>query len=328
MASHLIVLLAAALCCTLSAPCSAQWKGDGTQRWEASVPYEPLVSLPEYHTDMPLDCMVAYIVLDSVARTLEDGAYIRNFPQKTSLDTLKVLARFFYALYDYDPMLIKRYISHSYEKINDSLHTFKTYPVHLHTGFVQSVLGVRTLGAAFTMLLQSHFIVKAKVIDVRKGMDTSYNQREWVNVACQVLDTIKGSRLPNMCNSEHSTPGSGRKTQDVAPWESRHCIVYGHSQRLATGGLNNSPGAMQGEIVIPEIGDQVYLFLLVGHEFDYLSISPLNEYDVNGGIFVIEEGEVLDTGNFWGLGVTPEEADFRALLDQKIAEIKSWWIQP
>ena len=328
MKTLLTTLAAITICLVTPSLCHAQWKGDGTQRWESSVPYEPLTSLPEYHTDMPLDCMVAYIVMDSVARSMSDYSYIRDFPRKTSLDTLKVLARFFYALYDYDPILVERYIRHTNEKVRDSVNSFATYPVHLLTGFELATRSVHRLGQDYSMLIKSDLIVRAQVVDIRRGVDVTYldSPSDWVNVACEVLDTIKGKRLPNTCVEGFRPAESGHQTQEVAPWQTGHCLIYGHNTNLPAGELLTGVHGSPNKVIQPEIGDIVYLFLSVGHEFNTITIRPQNAYDITGGVFVIKNGKVQDVGNLWGLGTTPDEESFRSNLDQKIDEIKSWWI--
>ena len=332
MKTLLTTLTTITICLVTSSLCHAQWKGDGTQRWESSVPYEPLTTLPQLHSDMPLDCMLAYIVMDSVARSIAevDYEFIRNYPAKTTLDTFKVMARFFYALYDYDPILSYRYIISSNQAVrNNPEHFYQSYPVHLLTGFRLALrFHQKNIGVDKTLLLNSDLIVRVQVLDKVSGIDTSYasSQREWVNYVCQVLDTIKGMHLPQTCSNGWEATQSGHQTQDVAPLPDGHCLIYGHAEHLPSGELTYGLSSSSAEVVQPVVGDIVYLFLAVGHEFDYLTIRPQNGFDKTGGVFIVRDGKVQDIGNFWGLGTTPDETTFCTNLDQKIDEIKSWWI--
>ncbi len=309
----------------------SQWRGDGTQRYEAGVPYVPLSTLPELHTDMPLDCMVAYIAMDSIARTISDYEMIREFPARTSLDTLRLLARYYYALYDYDPLLIKRYINHTYDKINDSVHNYMTFPVNGHTGVRSAVRGRAAFSDSHRMLLFPGFVVRARVIEVKDGIDSTYNDNKtaWVNVACQVLDTIKGMHLPSNCALTGSNSGKNSPRIESASLPIQSCLIYGHPRWWTGKSIESNPfelSTMDRTIVRPEVDDVVYLFLTMLFSTDQIIIVPDNSYEPTGGIFVVKDGKVQDKGDFWGLGTEPTEADFRANLEQKISEIKSWWI--
>ncbi len=302
----------------------AQWRGDGTQRCEAGVPYVPLSTLPELRTDMPLDCMVAYIAMDSIARTLThaDRGYIRSFPLNTSLDTFRVLARFYYAAYDYDPVLLRRYLRHTYDKINDSVHNYTAFPVYLHAGIERAS---RTrLSQEFCLLIQASIIVKARVVEIRRGEDSTHAApKSWVNFACEVTDRFKGLKLPENCINESSVSNlsGGDHRQSVVI--SGDCLVYGHMEGQTAGRLSLIPMS-EGTIVEPTVGDEVYLFLMVGIDDNWIRVTPQNTCEESGGVFIVKDGKVQDKGDFWGLGTEPTEADFRANLEQKISEIKSW----
>ena len=72
---------------------SAQWYNDGPLRSESRIPTPGLPIVPEYHSDMSLDCIVAYIAMDSLTHSV-DRQYIRSFLRRTSIDTLRVMSRF------------------------------------------------------------------------------------------------------------------------------------------------------------------------------------------------------------------------------------------
>ncbi len=324
----LLLLVLLTLHVGFNTPACAQWRGDGTQRTEAGVPYVPLTTMPEYHTDMPLDCMAAYIVLDSVARTFThyDADMIGNYPRMTTLDTFRVLARYYYALHDYDPVLVKRYFASSRRSILDGNSGYGTYPVLLHTGMVRTLIGDGRLGPRYTVLLAAAYVVRARVMEVRSGTDSAYGARltQWSNVACEVLDTIKGMHLPNWCDVGGAEDAPDGQTPPPAP---PHCIIYGHPDWW-TGRMAYPDG--KSRIEVPQPGDELYLFLQVGRgcNGECIMFTPHNTHDTNGGVFPIVDGMVLDKGNFWGLGTLAPEAEFRATLQEHIETIRTWWISP
>ncbi len=317
------------------ATANAQWKGDGTQRTEAGVPYEPLVTLPELHSDMPLDCMVAYIVMDSVARTFDDPELVESYPQTTSLDSLQVLSRFYYAAVDYDPLLLSRYFTHSGQAIEEgSKDDYLTHPRELYNAVRKAIRANRHVPPTYEsydlkLLLLADYIVKVRVFEIVRGIDTTYpSPLPWVNYACEVLDSIKGMHLPNSCDPAFYLPAARKNEstdQTPAP-PPGHCLIFGHKSPQYSGQLSSWPEQESGNIVEPEVGDVAYVFLTVGQDFNTLSIRPLNEYDKTGGVFLVKDGKVLDSGNFWGLGYEPDEAEFLQNIQTKITEIKSWWI--
>ena len=318
-------ILLLCLCLTNQTALLSQWRGDGTQRYEAGVPYEPLTTLPELHTDMPLDCMVAYIALDSIARTLThaDRDYIRNFPMNTSLDTFRVMARFFYAAYDYDPVLVRRYLKHTFDKINDSVHNYTTFPVYLHAGIERASRA--RLSPLENLLMQASIVVKARIVEVKRGFDSTHAApKPWVNYACDILEKFKGFRLPVNCGFESTASGLQDYILDEAV-AIGECFVYGHMEGQSAGRPSSIPMS-EGVIVEPEVGDEVYLFLMVGLDKNWIRVTPQNTCEESGGVFLVKDGKVQDQSNVWGLGTEPTETDFRAMLEQKISEIKSWWI--
>ena len=117
-------LLAFFLCLGFSSQSlfSQWWPNDGTQRSHYKIPLAPLTHLPELHTDMTFDCLIGYIAMDSIAEDIGWQGILQR-PLITSIDSLKLSARLMYGILDYDPVLLRRYITTTNDKkIHDSLY--------------------------------------------------------------------------------------------------------------------------------------------------------------------------------------------------------------
>lgn len=321
------------LCLTLvvlsffALPLSAQWHGDGTQRSESRFQLLSLPAIPEYHTDMPLDCLIGHIVLDSALRSTDDEV-LRSFINNTSIDTLRVLARFAYAMIDYNPVLFQYYGITVNRQMwdEDPSRTYSDSPLSILTilkGRLQLEAGTfRTIAKDDVLLVTAPYILHIKVTDVVVGRDTTRSSpARWVNVACTVLETIKGQHLPSNCF--YPAAVAGEQTSKSTP----SCLLFGYPEGWGTAaGFSDLPSS-SSRVQTVKAGEEYFVFLGFGAitvQDNYLTIIP--NFEPAGGLFQIQDGYVSDPGNFWGLGTKPPVRQFRDNLTSKIADIKSWWL--
>ena len=338
-----------AVCLTIlvAIPCAslAQWKGDGTQRLEASVPLLELSTLPEYRSDMSLDCFVAYLAMDSAARVTPTAAPDPQQAMTISIDSLQLLSRFFYAAYDYDPLLMNSYISQSNDlhlgNIPGVADPYQSFPVEWHTGLKNAIRNRKfKLGLDNSMLLLAEYIYKVRVVDVKSGIDSTFDPKPWTNVACEVVRVFKGMYVPENCGSGSPGNSDNPGTDQVNPGPPP-CFIYGHVTGKPAGSYSverepriprdkprdTTRQSHLGKIVVPEVGEEAYVFLGSVYLEDSVYITPHNAFEKTGGVFRIVNGKVQDIGNFWGLGTEVDEVEFDQMLVDKIEAIKHWWVQ-
>lgn len=301
----------------------AQWFGDGVQRREEKVPILGLSSVPELHTDMPLDCMIGYIAMDSLAKS-ENIQTVLAMPQNSTMATLRGLAHLMYSMMDYDPVLLTRHIV----SVNDSTvpsNTYRSFLANTYYGAQKAILKrLDEFGANYGMLLTSYYILKVRVTEVRIGIDTTFTPRDWVNVSCEVEEIFKGQYLPHTCIEPVKQKGKNNRIANST------CFKFGFPKDESTGGgYNHQKGQGGGKAITlirtPLINEEFYVFLkqyAISQYEDF--ILPEYAYESMGGLFRIVDGNVEDNGNFWGLGKLPAENDFRTNLLQKIYDIKHW----
>ncbi len=341
-----IKVFAVYLTILVTIPCAslAQWKGDGTQRLEASVPLLELSTLPEYRSDMSLDCFVAYLAMDSAARVSPSIAPDPRRGMSVSLDSLRLLARFHYAAYDYDPLLMKSYISQSNDlhlgNIPGVADPYQSFPVERKRAVENAIRNRRSqLGLDFTMLLLAEYIYKVRVVDVKSGIDSTFAPKPWTNVACEVVRVFKGMYVPENCGTGSSGNSDNPGTDQVNPGPPP-CFIYGHVTGRPAGSYSvkresriprdkprdTTRQSQLGKIVVPEVGEEAYVFLTTSYHEGSVILWPHSAFEKTGGVFRIVDGKVQDIGNFWGLGAEADEVEFDQMLIDKIETIKHWWV--
>jgi hypothetical protein len=289
----------------------AQWYGNGTQASEACIELQGLLHIPELHTDMPLDCLIGYIAMDSIART---GRIIEatTAPQNALLSELRGISRYVYAMADYDPILLKRHFLSTMDSAYPN-GKYQSYPANTYYSVMREVYDRRqTFGTDYAMLIMADYVLHIRVIDVRSGIDSTMfppGRNEQTNVACEVVEIFKGRHLPNNCSPAfHNTQGTEKYESPLSP---PPCFIYGHHTRY--------------EQYIPKRGDEMVILLNIATKKDKIClIYPLIGVEKTGGRFFIRNGQVEDPDNIWGLGGTPSFESFRSNLLQKITTIRSW----
>lgn len=289
---------------------SAQWHGYGTQLSESSLQLRGLPSVPELHTDMPLDCLIGYVAMDSIARTI--GVFeAARYPENAIIPQLRIVSRYIYGMADYDPILLYRHFLSTMDS-NFPNEKYRSYPANSFFPIILEIYKRQNqFGAEYGMLIASSYVLHIRVLDVREGIDSTmfngyYNN---VNVACEVLETFKGQRLPENCYTPHNTKQDQTQPQ---PLGQSSCLIYSYTPK-------------NGESTVKP-GDEIVIFLNLAILRDnWFGLRPEGGFDKTvRGCFVIQNGHVHDPDNVWGQGTNPTLSDFRTALLQKISEIRSW----
>ncbi|MBL7974574.1 MAG: hypothetical protein JNJ85_06660 [Candidatus Kapabacteria bacterium] len=297
------------------------------QRRQLRFPTPGLGVVPPYNSGMTLDCMVGYIVADSLARTKTVDDVISYF-SNVGLDTLKLAARFNFGMTDYSPVLLRRYL-HSTSDSND-INKYWSYPAN-------SIFGIRdvffekrnTLGKDFSMLICSDYVLKVVVDSVITGLDSTYGDTiPWVNVNCNILRRFKGQDGPNNCQTDDMRDnGKDIKLQ----YNINTCLNYGHPQLWQTNtGMSRLRVSTEatGEIVTPVKGDTLYLFLdVMAYDRYTCVLYPARVHELNGGIYKLQNnGNILDPSKVWSTTGLLTASEFESKILSEINIIKSWWI--
>lgn len=325
--SRLLLFCMAGLCSAFSFA-FAQWHGDGTQRSESVVQFPILSSVPQYHTDMPLDCLVGYIALDSALRAMERPD-IEHFIRDVSMDTIKVLSRFLYAMVDYDPVLYYRYgitvnreLDWKLPSQGRSMSPF-TVETKLLSRIQKEIAQRNPFPRDYGLLLAAPYVLHIRVDDVVIGEDTTRESpTTFVNVACSVLEVFKGQKLPSNCFYPATAAQDNTQQFSATP-----CLLFGYPKGwLTNAGFSDTPSsgttmrtAKPGEEYIVFL--QLYALTL---ESNYL--IPVTRFEPSGGMFLIQNGTVHDPGNTFGLGTQSSLQAFKQRLLERIYDIKHWWL--
>jgi hypothetical protein len=186
------------------------------------------------------------------------------------------------------------------------------------------------LGRQNTMLIEAGYVLKIRILEVAKGLDSTFNggkhPHENVNVVCEVIDTIKGIKIPYNC---YYPKPKNRKEREAFKKENRiqNCLKFHFSPRQYTGYIPPNvrclPPGLTWRMREVLAGEEYYMF------FQHIAIDsvmdvlvPLAHYEKGGGFFKIADGKVEDEEGFWGLGNLPLEKDFKEKLEKKVESIR------
>ncbi len=313
----------------------SQFAGDIYQRTQSIIAIPGLNNVPPLITDMPLDCMVGYIVMDSLSRTA-NWREVYQKPLTISLDSLQTSARFMYAVADYDPRLFRRYIYSTNDSVTmpiDPNSKYISWPANSYYGIEHAIINERLdeFGKDYALLMISHYILRVEIDSVVTGLDTTVNNpKPWVNVACSVTHKIKGQIIPSNCKYESDIgiiDKSGKSDNILV--DPSNCLNFGYLENWPTGGgYSDRPLRTGTRMRTLAKGDEYFVFLIHVSLRDNADILiPVHLLEANGGLFRISNGLVEDPSDIWGLGTSPTVADFLTRINSKIATIKTWWVK-
>lgn len=301
----------------------SQFTGYGNdQRFQASMLLTKLEKVPPYESEMPPSCSNSYMIIENLTKT-NSCDYLIDKLRFSPIDTIKFYTGFLYEVLDYSPYLFRRYNatinSLEFNKV------YKSNPNCLFNGFLSLLYDNfrNIIGEDYIMILSSHYIFEIQIDSVVIGTDTSSREPlRWINVSAKVLKTYKGQKTPSNCKLEGSNLYSEMLVNDG------DCLNFGYIADWETGtGLSNNL-LPKGKIKSVSKGERYLAFLRLipdGNNVDI--ISPENRFEINGGLFKIQDDFVYDTGNFFKLGSKVPIKYFESELMNKIKVIKSWYIQ-
>ena len=304
-------------------PANAQFSGYGNdQCQQTAVEMIDLDHVPPMHTDMSYDCMIGYIAMDSIARNANVGEIYDRAATATT-DSLKVAARFMYAVSDYSALLFRSYATAIWDSADNQ--RYMSQPANSYYATLHEVLKRKNeIGRNFCLLLQANYIYKVIIDSVVTGTDTTYDKpMEWANVSCTIIERIKGVYSPDNCHLGNPAPRTNIEGQ------TDECLLFGYPSNFKTGPVadeeNNSNEI--GEYWLLEKGEEYIVFLehlRIEESIDM--ITAVSELEATGGLFRINNGIVEDVSGVFGIGTSPTENEFMNKLYGDINIIKHWWL--
>ena len=163
-------------------PCDTNYVGISTQ-------HSPILSSPYYTTDMPLDVIIGYIIIDSLTKVKtpdEMEEFLSTL--KYSNDTLRRIMKHLYAVVDYDPIRFRRYVAS----------ISKTPPITIYrtiSDIISQAVAVSPNQAIDEALLSSDVIAH---VTVKKVEDSATH---YIRVLeSEIIESVKGKAIPNCIN--------------------------------------------------------------------------------------------------------------------------------
>lgn len=324
------------------------WNSPDSCEWFFS---QPMTQLPPLSSDMPLDIMVSWIVIDSLCRTAADDVLWQRM-MTTTQDSMKLGLKYLYKLMEYDPLLLKQYrLDLDYNQVH-----WKTTPNSLLL-FVMGAYQQRfgRVSDVIKLLMDAGYALHVRVDNItsRESWDHSHIPPGWADRFCAdlyVLDNIKGKKLYPKCNE---LPGIRRKqSSEFERMDEQNCkrIYWGRPQRCyciyddSVFYEKYGPDYMKVSeeyIVFADIrplnsnrrpvygwkSDAIIFNYFTGSSFvsgtprnyaDSTSYGPLEPANPKFGavplIFPIVNGMVQDPENFFGYGIEVPVAVFKQNL--------------
>lgn len=284
-------------------------------------------SLPKFlygiqlNSGMPLDVMIGYIVLDSLKKGIPYSELLELGKKVSYNDTLKTILKYLYILKDYDPLLFEQNL---YALRSD----YSPLVPHDLVMALFSTLNIKPPKPASDELLAfSSVIARVRVVDtVRIRNDHATLAKTTITVRCDVLDLIKGQRLPVCTGSESWTalPVSSAPVPCLEfTYALEHRLDY-RNEHSSAPGYEKSLDA-QGNPWI-KAGKEYFVFLSpVGicstDSLRYLTMRPLNVGGVSGMYPIDDNGMVFEPFDDFGFGQGLSVAEFRNALQQNITAL-------
>lgn len=189
-----------------------------------------LTSLPPLYTNMPLDVLIAYIGVDSIARNVNHLPLQSFFNSISSFnDTLKQYGKYLYRAIDWNPFLFQQYSNETqFRQIgpppNEGLHFVDSNGAIADTA-LGAPAGLYKVGLPFnrtriaglylrylpdslpetsmTALLGADYILRVAIdsVDSCRNYLTPEPNAQRFAVYARVLDTLKGRVFPNLCQN-------------------------------------------------------------------------------------------------------------------------------
>ncbi|MFP4528154.1 MAG: hypothetical protein ACLFQX_06365 [Candidatus Kapaibacterium sp.] len=296
---------------------------------------DTLQNIPPYSLNMPYDVLLGYIALDSVCNYASRAAYKEFLSRQNYNDTLRYIMRYYYKVVDYDPIIFKQYL---YQADIDSIN-----PANVRSD-ISKLIAHSPTPFIHKMLLNSFYIAHVRISDTIRTVDTNaMTCKNGIIVTAEVLDLIKGQRLPNC--TDYNYPYKYNEKSDRNDKASAYpslpdpCLQFYYCLEWHRGVNPDDRVNMNDLKAVDSHGnpwvkkDKEYIVFLnlifnCRHQGKYyLSAFPSTSVSETLSMYPIENGMVQDPGNEFGLGTSVPLATFKNALNSLINEIVTYEVE-
>ena len=294
------------------------------------VSYPTITSLPPQVNGMPSQISEAYMLADSLMRTLSFVDYWTQFENRwlhdsASNDTVKSALKYYYLLDNYDPGLLMQYGFNQSKSYKMSYNTLRGSLLRLFSNYINSAPDAWALGTT----MSSDYILKVKVLRldsvprVEYGRGTTVPGAWTYKIYARVLDTIKGKSFqPDSLSSSVSKESNDSRIIDRSPPIISFTYVTaayesgnGDDFRVNPA-LHDAVGKLRMRI------DSVYaVFLVMGSgkwdkDYDWFCRDLTC-------VFPVVNDKLLDYSKVWSSSPTMLYSSWRAEMDTRINRLLS-----
>ena len=302
-------------------------------------PVTPISTIPTIHSDMPLDCILGYIYLDTLCRSIQTRSQLDSlFNLIGSWDTLKPFMRSLYRMSEYDADLLEEYC-YAAADLNYNYFLIPEVLRYVLKQRMEAVLGYRN---KLNYLVLASAILHIRVDTVTDSYDSLAYYPKWPLplkcVRATVLDTIKGIHIRQSNDFlMKAKPGSSHPLDDVnfinfafSPyWQKLN--PRGDVAGIGIDSLGNEHFNCDScfDFNAVQSGKEYVIFLQdIFLDYDgtnsYYSFWPFATYSTEGGIFAIDgSGNVQIPSDFFGYGTSIPLSTFENNLRNDINTIIS-----
>jgi hypothetical protein len=315
------------------------WYDSSTARYHIGYPI--IRSLPPLSSNMPLDILLAYIHMDSLARfdfnnTAEERLnqlrqeYNFTDPPHRFSDTLKQAAAFLYRLVDYNPILFNQYIDEvtlkyrSRYRANLPLIATRTSIV-LYEGLTDADRRVANVA-----LLEADYILRVRVQSVDSMEAPTDPGIYYYRATADVLDILKGRVLPPSCSQSFNVRDGEKGRDSRSVLSASSCIQFMYFAHLFSDPRHGPSGGPRlfyardpefargpDSLFALKPGQEAVIFLKHNdilrdstHDWYHLKL----ERRASMGVLPVINGQVRDINRIWSDDVMLDYTEWRRRL--------------
>ena len=280
---------------------------------------QKLMMFPPYSLDMPYDVLLGYVALDSLTHYGNKYESKKFLERQTFNDTLQKLMRYYYKMIDFNPIKYEQSDFYS----DTTMHaTLSNIEEQLYSAIKKN----SPTSLLDYMLCRSHYIlhIKATAINIVTDNNTKGMAREIREIKCQILDTIKGKKIPYIIENIQNRikRDDGKILGTFNPILPDTFFVFQYSQYW--GNLVDGQGLPWIKV------DSEYVVFLNNVKYCqdstglYFNIRPVWPQSATFGMYPVRNGLVYDPLNEFGFGPGLNISGFKNAIRFRINQIISY----
>jgi hypothetical protein len=229
---------------------------------------------------MDFETMLSYIILDSCLKNLDinqfNNLYLKRWLASNQInDTAQALIKYYYNLYDYNPILMKQYNQSGDSTYKNGLWDINNITNDLLNHYTKNKDSMEVI----KLMNNSDYILKVKINNVDSINFKEYpnksihNSKYKYNLQATILDTLKGKQYKN-CNYQFLKENINLIQNN----NNEICFTYSsYSSFYENSRYEYDPSILNGDILHLQTGDTLLVFLVVDHYY----------YDLNNDYFSV-----------------------------------------